>query len=99
MNKVLIVGGMYQKLRWDNWGTGVEAFNVELWRMLNRNKNTKCIMLAPSDTELKGTPYPLLLWNQPSKEDKLSAKPSSSERERKIEVIEYENVDYITYLQ
>ena len=95
MNKVLIVGGMYQKLRWDNWGTGVEAFNVELWRMLNRNKNTKCIMLAPSDTELKGTPYPLLLWNQPSKEDKLSAKPSSSERERKIEVIEYENVDYI----
>ena len=95
MNKVLIVGGMYQKLRWDNWGTGVEAFNVELWRMLNRNKNTKCTMLAPSDTELKGTPYPLLLWNQPSKEDKLSAKPSSSERERKIEVIEYENVDYI----
>ena len=52
MNKVLIVGGMYQKLRWDNWGTGGEAFNVELWRMRNRTKNPKCTMLAPSDTEL-----------------------------------------------
>ena len=96
MNKILIVAGMYQKLRWDNWGTGVEAFNVELWRMLNRNKHTDCTILAPSDTELDVAPYSVLKWNQPSREVlEHLAKPSNTERERKMEFIEKEKFDYI----
>tara|TARA_R110000824_G_scaffold9937_1_gene44221 strand:+ start:1034 stop:2188 length:1155 start_codon:yes stop_codon:yes gene_type:complete len=96
MNKILIVAGMYQKLRWDNWGTGVEAFNVELWKMFNRNKNTKCIILAPSDTKLNIAPYPILTWNQFSREvPEHLPKPSSTERERKMEIIEKEKFDYI----
>jgi glycosyltransferase involved in cell wall biosynthesis len=96
MTKILIVAGMYQKLCWDSWGTGVEAFNVELWRMLNQNKNTDCTILAPSDTKLDAAPYSVLKWNQPSREvlEHLT-RPSNTERERKIEFIEKEKFDFI----